>query len=78
MFSLAKTRGLKPKAVVMDTWNASLSNLKAISSHVQTWVTTLRKNCKINHNKILSEINIPDNGANVHLRGYGWITFLSS
>jgi len=34
----------------------------------------LRKNRKINRNEILSEINISDDGANVHLRGYRWIT----
>ena len=34
----------------------------------------MHKNRKINRNEILSEINIPDDRANVHLRGYGWIT----
>ena len=33
MLSLAKQRGLKPSAVVMDAWYASLKNLKAISEH---------------------------------------------
>ena len=74
MLSLAKPRGLKPKAVVMDTQYASLNNLKAIRSHGWIWIITLCKNRKINRNEILSEINIPDDGANVHLRGYGWIT----
>ncbi len=71
---LAKPRGLNPKAVVLDSWYASLNNLKAIRFHGWIWITTLRKNRKINHNEILSEINIPDYGVNVHLRGYGWIT----
>jgi len=71
MLSLVKARGLKLKAVVMDTWYAFLNKLKAICSHGWTWKTTLRKNRKINRNEILSEINIPDDAANVHLRGYG-------
>ena len=74
MLSLAKLRGLKPKAVVLDTWYARLNNLKAIHSHGWTQITTLRKNYKINRNKILSEINIPNDGVDVHLRRHGWIT----
>ena len=33
MLSLAKARGLKPKTVALDTWYASLNNLKTIRSH---------------------------------------------
>ena len=33
MLSLAKLRGLRPKAVVLDTWYARLNNLKAIRSY---------------------------------------------
>ena len=33
MLSLAKSRGMNPSAVVMDSWYSSLDNLKAIRDH---------------------------------------------
>lgn len=74
MLSLSKTRGLNPDAVVMDSWYSSLKNLKAIRDHGWTWVTVLRKNRKVNRNQTLGNIDIPEEGLKVHLRGYGWIT----
>jgi len=74
MLSLAKKRGITPSAVVMDAWYSSLKNLKAIRDYGWTWVTTLRKNRKVNRNIRLETLNIPDDGLSVHLRGYGWVT----
>ena len=74
MLSLAKKRGLKPSAVVMDAWYSSLKNLKAIRDHGWIWVTTLRKNRIVNRGVSLETLDIPDEGLSVHLRGYGWIT----
>jgi hypothetical protein len=74
MLSLAKNRGLNPQAVVMDSWYSSLKNLKTIRSHDWEWVTTLRKNRKVNRNESLEKLHIPGEGVRVHLRGYGWIT----
>lgn len=74
MLSLAKKRGLKPSAVVMDAWYSSLKNLKAIRDHGWIWVTTLRKNRKVNRDVSLETLDIPDEGLSVHLRGYGWVT----
>lgn len=74
MLSLAKKRGIKPSAVVMDAWYSSLKNLKAIRDHGWVWVTTLRKNRKVNRDVSLETLDIPDEGLSVHLRGYGWIT----
>ena len=74
MISLAKKRGITPEAVVMDAWYSSLKNLKSIRDHGFIWVTTLRKNRKVNKNETLENINIDDNGTVVHLRGYGRIT----
>ena len=71
MLSLAKARGIKPSAVVMDAW---YSSLKAIRDHGWIWVTTLRKNRKVNRDVSLETLDIPDEGLKVHLRGYGWIT----
>lgn len=72
--SLAKMRGLSPDAVVMDAWYSSLKNLKAIRDHGWIWVTTLRKNRKVNKNISLETLDIPEEGRLVHLRGYGWVT----
>jgi len=74
MLSLAKSRGLKPSAVVFDSWYSSLKNLKAIRDHGWIWVTSLRKNRKVNRDENLEDLQIPDGGLSVHLRGYGWVT----
>jgi hypothetical protein len=74
MLSLAKERGISPDAVVMDAWYSSLKNLKAIRDHGWVWVSTLRKNRKVNKNVRLEMLEIPEEGLTVHLRGYGWIT----
>ena len=74
MLSLVKKRGLEPDAVVMDAWYSNLKNLKTIRDHGWIWVTTLRKNRKVNKNVALSDLDIPDKGLRVHLRGYGWVT----
>lgn len=74
MLSQARKRGIKPDAVVMDTWYSSLKNLKAIRAHGWIWVTPLRKNRKVNKNVSLERLVIPEEGLQVHLRGYGWIT----
>jgi hypothetical protein len=74
MLSLARSRGIKPSAVVMDAWYSSLDNLKAIRSHGWIWVTTLRKNRKVNRDLSLETLDIPEEGLMVHLRGYGWVT----
>jgi hypothetical protein len=74
MLSLAKSRGLNPDAVVMDTWYSSLKNLKTIRNHGWEWVTPLRKNRIVNRHETLEKIDIPEEGRQVHLRGYGWIT----
>lgn len=74
MLSLAKSRGITPDAVVMDAWYSSLKNLKAIRDHGWAWITTLRKNRKVNRDVSLESLFIPDDGLRVHLRGYGWVT----
>jgi len=74
MLSCAKLRGITPKAVVMDEWYSSLKNLKAIRDHGWVWVTTLRKNRKVNRDERLENLSIPEEGRSIHLRGYGWVT----
>jgi hypothetical protein len=73
MLSIAKSRGIIPDAVIMDAWYSSLKNLKAIRDHGWIWITTLRKNRKVNRDVNLESLIIPDEGLKVHLRGYGWV-----
>jgi hypothetical protein len=73
MLKAAKHRGLQPLAVIADAWYASLNNLKAIRDCGWNWVMPLRKNRKVERNQNLENLNIPECGLRVHLRGYGWI-----
>ena len=74
MLGLASKRGISPEAVVADSWYSSLNNLKYIRDLGWTWVVGLRKNRVVNRGENLGELNIPETGLKVHLRGYGWIT----
>jgi len=73
MVKLAKSRSLTPEAIVADAWYSSLNNLKVIRDLGYDWVIGLRKNRKVNKNETLENIEIPDEGLKIHLRGYGWI-----
>ncbi len=73
MLLQAKQRGLKPEAVVADSWYSSLNNLKLIRELGWNWVMGLRKNRIVNKGDSLENLTIPETGLRVHLRGYGWI-----
>ena len=73
MLKMAKNRGICPDAVVTDSWYSSLKNLKTIRSMGWYWVTGLRKNRQVNRGVSIADLDIPDEGLKVHLRGYGWI-----
>ena len=73
MATMGKERGLQVEAVVMDAWYSSLNNLKHIRDLGWIWVVGLRKNRVVNRGEKLGEIEIPEEGVRLHLRGYGWI-----
>ena len=74
MLSSAKTRGLEPEMVVADSWYSSLKNLKSIRSHDWDWVMGLKKNRLVGKPHVqICELEIPDEGLKVHLKGYGWV-----
>lgn len=73
MLKSAKRRGVRPEAVVADSWYSSLDNVKCIRDLGWRWVIGLRKNRIVNKGEKLGEKGIPDEGIKVHLRGYGWI-----
>lgn len=73
MVTLALHRGLSPKAVVFDSWYASVKNLKFLERNKLIWVTTLRGNRIVDFGEHLEEKNIPVSGLVVHLKAYGFI-----
>ena len=74
MLPLAKKRGLEPEMVVADSWYSSLKNLKSVRSHGWEWVMGLKSNRLVNMpNTQLCQLDIPDEGLKVHLKGYGWV-----
>lgn len=73
----AKGRGLKPDYTIFDSWYSSLENLKLIREMGWEWVTRLKENRKVDPgdsgNVSISEVQIPEKGCIVHLRGYGFV-----
>jgi len=74
MLSTAKSRGLEPEMVVADSWYSSLKNLKSVRSYGWDWVMGLKSNRLVNKPHVqLRELDMPSEGLEVHLKGYGWI-----
>lgn len=71
MLKLADHKGIKPRAVVFDSWYASNLNLNYIDNLGWTWITQLRANRVVNYKYHLNEINISPEGTIVHLKMYG-------
>ncbi len=73
-------RQFSPKAVLMDSWYATVDNLKAINSLGWVWITELKKNRIVvpePHQPInLEKLDIPSQGVIVHLRGYGQVKII--
>jgi Transposase DDE domain. len=74
MLKRAKAKEVKPEAVIADSWYSSLDNLKCVRDLRWNWVMGLKKNRVVNRGEKLGDLSIPDDGARIHLRGYGWIT----
>ncbi|ADH61955.1 hypothetical protein Mesil_3485 (plasmid) [Allomeiothermus silvanus DSM 9946] len=77
MLQKAKERGFQPEYVLMDSWYASLENLKAIVSFGWRFLTRLKGNRLVNPegkgNVPIREVEIPGEGRVVHLRGFGFV-----
>lgn len=71
MLVMAERRGLKPKAVLFDTWYASQTNLLLIHSFGWQWITQLRENRVVNRTQHLRELAIPREGLIVDLKFVG-------
>lgn len=77
MLTEARNWGCSPEFVLFDTWYAGLENLKLIRSFNWHFLTRLKYNRHVNpddtYNRPVSELDIPDEGYVVHLKGYGFI-----
>ena len=77
MLNTAKEREFRPKYVCFDGWYSSLVNLKAVRGHGWHFLTRLKSNRQVNPdntgNVAVQDIDIPDYGRTVHLKGFGMI-----
>lgn len=77
MLATAKSRGFKPKFILIDSWYTSLDNLKLVNRIDWKWIAQLRKNRVVStephHHQHLEDLDIPEEGMEVHLKGYGFI-----
>jgi putative transposase len=77
MFTTAKERGFTPEVVMFDSWYASLANLKHLRAQNWPWLCRLKSNRQVDPddtgNRAIAEIDIPEAGLQVHLKGYGFI-----
>ena len=77
MLEVVEGRGFQPRWVLFDSWYTSLENLKAIRDKGWFWLSQLRSNRRVNPegagNLPLATVAIPQEGRQVHLRGYGFI-----
>lgn len=77
MILQAHARGFAPTLVLFDSWYGGLDNLKLLRSLGWHWLTQLKSNRQVSIDRsgtrAISEILIPPQGCQVHLKGYGWI-----
>jgi len=77
MLTAAKQRGFAPAVVAFDSWYSSLDNLKLIRGFGWNWLTRLKSNRQVSlqagAQQAIADLDIPQTGRTVHLRGYGAI-----
>jgi hypothetical protein len=78
MVRTAAERGFKPELVMFDSWYAALDNLKLLRALDWPWLTRVQQNRWVDPdgegNRQIQELEIPEQGRRVHLKGYGWVT----
>jgi len=82
MLLRAGERGFKPGCVLFDSWYSSLGNLKTLRGLGWRWLTRLKANRLVNPDGSgyvpVSELTIPPEGRDVHLKGYGVVRVFRS
>jgi putative transposase len=82
MLVSAGERGFKPGCVLFDSWYSSLGNLKTLRGLGWRWLTRLKANRLVNPDRSgyvpVSELAIPPEGREVHLKGIGMVRVFRS
>jgi hypothetical protein len=82
MLLRAGERGFKPGCVLFDSWYSSLGNLKTLRGLGWRWLTRLKANRLVDPDRSgyrqVSELAIPPEGREVHLKGYGMVRVFRS
>ena len=73
MINLSKKRSMNVDIVTMDSWYSSLDNLKTLKNVGYNWLCGFKKNRIVNNKTKLQDLDIPNKGLVVYLRGYGWV-----
>jgi hypothetical protein len=77
LIDAARRRGFRPRAVLFDSWYASLENLKRIRDCGWIFLTQLKANRKVDLNRrgyrAVASVPIDPGGTIVHLEGFGAI-----
>jgi putative transposase len=75
LIDAARRRGFRPRAVLFDSWYASLENLKLIRDCGWTFLTQLKLNRKVDLDRqgyrAVASVPIAPTGTIVHLEGFG-------
>lgn len=81
MLALAQQKGIKPEAVVMDSWYSALDTLHQINDYQWIFIAGLKSNRVVNtapgkQNKYqIADLPIPDGGRIVHLKSLGKLRY---
>ncbi len=82
MLNKAKERGLEPHCVLFDSWYASMGNLKLVTRLDWHFLTRLKSNRLVKPDLsdyvAVSQVEVPEEGCEVHLRGYGPIKLFTA
>ena len=77
MVRTAKRRGFSPRAVLFDSWDSSLANLKLIRECGWVFLTQLKVNRKVDFERqgyrAVAEVRFEGSSLVVHLQGFGSI-----
>ena len=82
MLLRAGERGFRPGCVLFDSWYSSLGNLKTLRGLGWKWLTRLKANRLVDPdgsgNVPVNELDVPPEGREVHLKGYGMVRVFRS
>ena len=82
MVLTASQRGFNPSFIMFDSWYSGIENLKCIKNLGWNFFTRVKKNRMVNPdaqgNVQVSEVAIPEEGLEVHLKKFGFVRLFHS